>query len=124
MTQQILAIDDEEAIRIILKASLESTTSWKVLMAASGQEGLATAIAKQPDAILLDVMMPKTDGITLFHQLKDNLSTQTIPVIFITAQARAVERKALEDLGAGVILKPFEPDAIAHQIRTLLNWDA
>ncbi|MEL6491295.1 MAG: response regulator [Cyanobacteria bacterium J06621_3] len=122
MTRQILAIDDEEAIRIILKASLEFTAGWNVVTAASGKEGLAIAKAKQPDAILLDVMMPEIDGITLFHQLRDNASTQTIPIVFLTAQARAVERKKLEAMGVGVILKPFEPEAIAQQIRTLLGW--
>ncbi len=123
MTQQILAIDDEEAIRIILKASLEFTAGWQVLTAASGKEGIAIAKAEQPDAIVLDVMMPETDGITLFHQLRENPSTREIPIIFLTAQAREIERKALEDLGAGVILKPFEPDAIAQQIRMLLGWE-
>lgn len=122
MIKQILVIDDEEAIRIILKAALEFTAGWKVLTAVSGEEGLAIATDKQPDAILLDVMMPDTDGITLFHQLKNKTSTQSIPIIFLTAQARETERKALEALGSGVILKPFEPDAIAQQIRTLLGW--
>jgi len=68
------------------------------------------------------VMMPGIDGISLFHQLQAQPLTREIPAIFLTAQAREIERKALEKLGAGVILKPFEPEAIAHQIRTLLNW--
>ncbi|KPQ34741.1 MAG: Response regulators consisting of a CheY-like receiver domain and a winged-helix DNA-binding domain [Phormidesmis priestleyi Ana] len=122
MTRQILAIDDEEAIRIILKASLEFTAGWTVLTAASGQAGFAIAQTEQPDAILLDVMMPETDGITLFHQLQAEASTQKIPIIFLTAQAREVERKRLEALGCGVILKPFEPEIIAQQVRTLLDW--
>lgn len=122
MSRRILAIDDEEAIRIILKVSLEFTTEWTVLTAASGKEGLAIAKAEQPDAILLDVMMPETDGITVFHELQSKPSTQAIPIIFLTAQAREVERKELETLGAGVLIKPFEPDAIASQIKTLLDW--
>lgn len=122
MSQTVLVIDDEEAIRIILKAALEFTTQWQVLLAPSGTEGMATAQAKQPDAILLDVKMPDIDGVSLFHQLRAEASTQEIPVIFLTAQAREIERKALEALGCGVILKPFEPEAIAQQIRTLLNW--
>lgn len=124
MTRRILAIDDEEGIRIILKASLEFTAGWNVLTAVSGKEGLASAEAEQPDAILLDVMMPDTDGVTLFHQLQNNPSTQTIPVIFLTAQVRETELKSLEALGTGVILKPFEPDAIAQQIRTLIGWES
>ncbi len=121
-TRRLLVIDDEEAIRIILKASLELTVKWTVLVAASAEEGMVMAQAEQPDAILLDVMMPEIDGITLFHQLKAQAMTKHIPVIFLTAQAREVERKQLEVLGSGVILKPFEPAAIAQQIRDLLDW--
>ncbi|MBE9062114.1 response regulator [cf. Phormidesmis sp. LEGE 11477] len=120
--QRLLIVDDEAAIRIILKASLELTAKWVVLAAASGEEGMSIAQAEQPDAILLDVMMPGIDGITLFHQLKAQAATQHIPVVFLTAQAREVERKQLEALGVGVILKPFEPEQIANQIRELLDW--
>ncbi len=122
MSRTVLVIDDEEGIRVILKAALEFTAGWKVLLASSGMEGLVDAEVKQPEAILLDVKMPDIDGISLFHKLKAQDSTQTIPIIFLTAQAREVERKALEALGAGVILKPFEPEAIASQIRALLGW--
>ncbi len=122
MTRRILVIDDEEAIRIVLEASLSFTTRWAVLTASSGVEGMTMAQAEQPDAILLDVMMPGIGGIDLFHRLQAQALTRNIPVIFLTAQAREIERQALETLGAGVILKPFEPEAIAHQIKTLLNW--
>ena len=122
MSRTVLVIDDEQGIRIILKAALEFTAGWKVLLASSGAEGLATAQADQPEAILLDVMMPGIDGISLFRKIQSQVATQEIPVIFLTAQAREVERQELEELGAGVILKPFEPEAIAGQIRTLLGW--
>ncbi|MGC1307742.1 MAG: response regulator [Phormidesmis sp.] len=122
VTRRLLVIDDEEAIRIILKAVLAVTANWQVLTAASGHTGLEIAQAEQPDAILLDVNMPDLDGISLFHKLQSLPLTQDIPAIFLTAQAREAERKALEALGAGVILKPFEPVAIAQQIRTILNW--
>lgn len=122
MTRRILVIDDEEAIRIIIEASLSFTAGWAVLTAASGVEGMTMAQAEQPDAILLDVMMPGLGGIDLFHKLQAQTLTRNIPIIFLTAQAREIERKALEMLGAGVILKPFEPEAIANQMKTLLNW--
>lgn len=122
MTRKILVVDDEQAIQIILKASLEFTAGWQILLASSGPEGMKVAQAEQPEVILLDVMMPGMDGISLFHQLQAQPLTQDIPVIFLTAQAREAELKALEILGTGVILKPFEPEAIARQIRTLLSW--
>jgi CheY-like chemotaxis protein len=122
VTRQVLVIDDEEAIRLILKASLELTTQWEVLLADSGVEGMVMAQAEQPDAILLDVMMPQLDGITLFHQLKAQARTRHIPVIFLTAQAGVEERQALEELSTGVIAKPFEPKTMAAQLRSLLGW--
>lgn len=121
-TRRILVIDDEEAIQFILKASLELTTGWIVLLAPSAKVGLSMAQAEQPDAILLDVMMPELDGVALFHQLQAHACTRDIPAIFLTAQTRSSEQKVLETLGAGVILKPFEPTAIADQIKTLLAW--
>ncbi|MEL6353143.1 MAG: response regulator [Cyanobacteria bacterium J06627_28] len=124
MSRTVLVIDDEQGIRIILKAALEFTAGWKVILASSGVEGMTAAQVDRPDAILLDVRMPGINGISLFHKLQAQASTKEIPVIFLTAQAREIERQELEELGAGVILKPFEPEAIANQIRTLLNWSA
>ncbi|MGB3299619.1 MAG: response regulator [Phormidesmis sp.] len=124
MSRRILVIDDEEAIRIILKAVLEITAGWTVLVSASGIEGVTMAQAEQPDAILLDVIMPELDGIAVFHKLKAQPLTKHIPVIFLTAQARELERRKLEALASGVILKPFESETIAHQIRTMLNSSA
>ena len=122
MSRTVLVIADDQGIRVILEATLAFTTDWKVLMASSGSEGMKTAQAEQPEAILLDVMMPDIDCISVFRQLQAHDSTKAIPVIFLTAQAREVELKALEELGAGIILKPFEPERIANQIRTLLGW--
>jgi two-component system, OmpR family, alkaline phosphatase synthesis response regulator PhoP len=122
MSRRILVIDDEEAIRIIIQASLEFTARWTVFLAASATEGIKIARTERPDAILLDVMMPEMDGISLLHQLRSHPTTQDIPAIFLTAQAQETERKKLEKLSSGVISKPFEPTAIARQISSLLNW--
>lgn len=125
MTRKILIIDDEEAIRVVVKAGLAATTNWQVLLANSAVEGMTMAQAEQPDAILLDVMMPELDGITLFHKLKAQALTKGIPVIFLTAQIRVEEQRKIEVLGgAGMIIKPFEVGAIAQQIRALLSWSA
>ncbi len=123
MTQKILIIDDEEAIRVVVEAALTATTSWQTLLADSAALGMTMAQAEQPDAILLDVMMPELDGIALFHKLKAQALTKGIPVIFLTAQIRVEEQQKIEALGgAGMIIKPFEVGAIAQQIRTLLHW--
>lgn len=122
MTKRVLVVDDETAIQTIVKVSLELTAGWIVLTASSASAGLEIAKAEQPDLILLDVTMPETDGIALFHQLQAQPLTRDIPVIFLTAQTREAERKSLQQMSSGTLAKPFDPEAIAQQIKTLLNW--
>lgn len=123
MSQKVLIIDDEEAIIVVLKASLEATTDWQVITCASATEGISIAIAERPDAVLLDVSMPKVDGTQVFRALQTEASTRDIPVVFLTAKARISEQQALRSLGvAGVLTKPFSPVTIAAQIKEVLDW--
>ena len=122
--KRILVIDDAEDIREVAQVSLEVVGGWEVLTASSGREGVAKALAEQPDAILLDVMMPDQDGPTTFQQLQANSATQHIPVILLTAKALASDRRMFAELGvASVIAKPFEPLSLASQVARVLGWD-
>ncbi|MEK0182538.1 MAG: response regulator [Microcoleus anatoxicus] len=122
--KRILIIDDAEDIREVAQVSLEVVGGWEVLTASSGIEGVAKAVAQQPDAILLDVMMPDQDGPTTFLQLQANSATQHIPVILLTAKALAGDRRMFADLGVvSVIAKPFEPMFLASQVAHVLGWD-
>ncbi|GAB4199209.1 MAG: response regulator [Coleofasciculaceae cyanobacterium] len=122
-TKKVLVIDDEDGIREIIQICLEAAAGWDVLTAASGSEGLATAQAEQPDAILLDVMMPDMDGPATFRQLQANTATQHIPTILLTAKAKISEQQQFIDLGVtGVITKPFKAQDLVNQIRQILNW--
>jgi CheY-like chemotaxis protein len=85
LARRILVIDDENDVREVTQLSLEILGGWTVLTARSGKEGIDTAIAEQPEAILLDVMMPEMDGPTTLQQLQANTTTRHIPVIFLTA---------------------------------------
>jgi CheY-like chemotaxis protein len=81
------------------------------------------AASEQPDAILLDVMMPGRDGVATLKLLQESSQTQTIPVIFMTAKAQSADRRQLYALGAqGVITKPFDPMTLASQISGFLGW--
>ena len=123
-TKKVLVIDDEDGIREIIQICLEAAAGWDVLTAASGSEGLAAALAEQPDAILLDVMMPDMDGPTTFRQLQVNTKTQHIPTILLTAKAKISEQQQFIDLGVtGVITKPFKAQDLVNQIREILNWN-
>lgn len=122
--KRILIIDDAEDIREVAQVSLEVVGGWEVLTASSGIEGVAKAVAQQPDAILLDVMMPDQDGPTTFLQLQANSATQHIPVILLTAKALAGDRRMFADLGVvSVIAKPFEPMSLASQVAKVLGWE-
>jgi CheY-like chemotaxis protein len=121
--KRILVIDDEADIREIAKMSLQITKRWDVLTAASGEEGVELAEAKQPDAILLDVVMPEVDGMATLKTLKGNPATQLIPVIMLTATGNIATQQQYATLGAkAVLIKPFDPGALGNQIAEALDW--
>lgn len=121
--RHILIVDDEEDIREVVELTLQAIGGWQVLTAASGMEGLAVAKEKQPDAILLDMMMPDLDGIGTLAILRATPETQYIPVILITAKEKNVDRDKLTELGVtAIIAKPFDPMTLVEQISQKLNW--
>lgn len=121
--KRILVIDDEEDIREVAQLSLEMVAGWEVFTAASGSEGIVKAKTHQPDAILLDVMMPDMDGPATYKQMQLQTSIQHIPVILLTAKVQPNDRRRFAELGVrGVIAKPFEPMMLASQISELLSW--
>lgn len=120
--KRILIIDDDDDIREVAQVSLEMEGEWEVLSARSGGEGLVEAETEQPDAILLDVMMPDMDGPTTFRHLQANPALRHIPVILLTAKVQASDRRRFADLGVqGVLAKPFDPLLLADQIATVLG---
>jgi len=77
----------------------------------------------QPDAILLDVMMPGMDGPSTFRELRKNPATAHIPVLLLTAKVQSSDQRRFADLGVEAILfKPFDPMTLASQIATVLGW--
>lgn len=120
---RILVIDDEERIQEVVQTCLEILGGWEVLTAGSGNEGLLKAQTQQPDAILLDVSMPGMDGLAIFQRLQENPTTQSIPVILLTAKVQPADRERFAQLGvAGVITKPFDPVQLASQVAQALGW--
>ena len=120
----ILVVDDDDSIREITQLSLEMVAGWRVVAADGGAAALDLAHEHQPDAVLLDVMMPDVDGITTFRKLRDAESTKHIPVILLTAKMQVGERQLWDELDvAGVIAKPFDPMTLAAQVAQLLSWD-
>lgn len=122
-TKQILLIDDEENLVSVIQICLQKLGGWTVLTASSGAEGLRHAEAFQPDAILLDVMMPDLDGLSVLRQLRQNPLTQSIPVVLLTAKIQSAHQNEYAQLDiAGVLAKPFDPLLLANHVAQLLNW--
>ncbi len=123
MAYRVLIIDDEDDIREVAALSLESVAGWEVVVADSGLQGLARAIEHQPDAILLDVMMPGMDGPTTFLELRRNPATTKIPVLLLTAKVQSTDQRRFADLGVeGVLFKPFDPLTLHSKIAAALGW--
>jgi CheY-like chemotaxis protein len=123
--RRILVIDDEDDIREVAQASLEIMAGLDVIVACSSQEGLTKAETEQPDAILLDVMLPDMDGLTVFKYLQANPATQHIPVILLTAKVQLSDQRRFAELGVkAMIAKPFKPAKLAHQLLEVLGWNS
>jgi DNA-binding response OmpR family regulator len=121
--RRILLIDDEQCISAVVQACLVTLGGWTVIMAASGHEGLLKAKSERPDAILLDVMMPDMNGVTLLRELRKEPATKSIPVVMLTAKTQLSDRHLYSNLDiAGIITKPFEPLKLVDQINEALGW--
>ena len=122
--QTVLIVDDEDDIRDLARISLERVGGMRVLVATSGEEGVAIATSEQPDAIVLDAMMPGLDGPQTLERLKGDPATSAIPVVFLTGSLQEVERSSFIALGAiGILPKPFDPMTLAAELRRCLGWD-
>ncbi len=124
VVRRILVVDNEQYIQEVAKICLETVAGWEVLLAGSGRECLRKAEFEQPDAILLDVMMPDMDGMATFEKLQENPATQTIPVILLTAKIQSSDRRRYAQIGTvAAIAKPFDPLKLAEQVAAVLGWE-
>jgi CheY-like chemotaxis protein len=123
LMRRILIIDDEDDIREVAALALEATAGWQIFTAGSGVEGIAIATTEQPDAILMDVMMPGVDGPTTFRNMQQNPLVAHIPVLLLTAKVQGVDQRRFASLGvAAILFKPFDPLTLARQISEALGW--
>lgn len=121
--RRILIVDNEPSIQEVAQICLETVAGWEVSIASSGLEGLAAAEREQPDAILLDIMMPGMDGLDTFSRLQANPVTRSIPVILLTAKVNTTNYQDYIELGIrSTIAKPFSPLGLAQEIATTLGW--
>jgi class 3 adenylate cyclase/CheY-like chemotaxis protein len=121
---RILIVDDNVANRDILDARLQ-VHGYELLQAADGEEALHAARQHRPDLILLDVMMPKLDGIEVCRRLKGDSALPYMPIILVTAKADSKDVVAGLEAGADEYLtKPIDQIALVARVKSVLRLKA
>lgn len=121
MKKKVLVVDDEKDIVDILKYNLERENEFEVLTAKDGREALELA-ESIPDLILLDIMMPELNGFEVCKQLKNNVDTARIPVIFLTAKENEIDEILGLEIGADdYISKPISPRKVLARIKSVIR---
>ena len=119
----VLAVDDEEDIRTIIKVNLEQE-GHRVLTAEDGDRALAIVREETPDVIVLDVMMPGTDGWEVLRRLKEATDVAEIPVLMLTARSTDEDRIRGGIEGAiRYLTKPFTPRNLSEEVRRALEGE-
>lgn len=119
--EKILAVDDEEDILELVGHTL-TKAGYRVLSAATGEKALETARSQSPDAVILDLMLPGLDGLSVARILKSDDATRHIPIIMLTAKAEEPDVVIGLELGADdYITKPFSPRLLLARLRAVLR---
>lgn len=116
---QILIVDDEQSIRTLLDYNL-TQAGYKTLMAIDGEEAIVKVEEEKPDLILLDLMLPKIDGIEVCKILrKDHIN---IPIIMLTAKSEELDKVLGLEIGADdYMTKPFSPREVVARVKAVLR---
>ena len=125
MNKKIMVVDNNPDIAFIIKLGLEDLgVKYDIIDVESGEKCIEFLKNKQiPDLILLDIMLPDMNGWEIFDILKENLSWEKIPIIFISAKTDKITKNAGEFLGNEFIEKPFDILDLKMRIDKILNTD-
>ena len=117
----ILIVEDNPANQMLAEAVLQRF-GYRVDLAGSAAEALASIQRERPDLILMDIQLPGQDGLSLTRQLKADPEMKSIPVVALTADAMAGDRQLSLEAGCiGYITKPFDTRALGDQIAGFLK---
>jgi two-component system cell cycle response regulator DivK len=115
----VLYVEDNEFNRKIVRQLLAATT-YRLLEATDGEQGVATALEARPDLILMDIQLPRLSGLDATQQLRQDPRTARIPIIAVTSFALSGdEQKALEAGASAYLAKPYSPRQLLELIRKL-----
>jgi two-component system alkaline phosphatase synthesis response regulator PhoP len=119
--EHVLAVEDEEDILELVRYNLEKE-GYRVTGVVSGEEALRRARSQPPDLIVLDLMLPGMDGLTVCRELKQDAKTRDLPIIILTAKGEEADIVAGLELGADdYVTKPFSPRVLLARLRAVLR---
>lgn len=121
VAQRILVVDDDVSLRLLLDYRL-AKEGYDVVLAANGLDALEQVEAHIPDLIILDLDLPRLDGLGFLRRLRSEESTSSIPVLVLTAYGFEQNRSKSLDLGASAFMvKPFSSRALIDDLRHILQ---
>ncbi|WP_010678390.1 response regulator transcription factor [Bacillus timonensis] len=119
MNKKVLVVEDERSIITLLQYNLQQA-GYEVITAMDGEEGLEKALAERPQIIVLDLMLPKLDGIEVCKQLRQN--KVDIPILMLTARDDEFDKVLGLELGADdYMTKPFSPREVVARVKAILR---
>jgi two-component system alkaline phosphatase synthesis response regulator PhoP/two-component system response regulator VicR len=121
MAHHILAVDDDERIRRLIQLNLQRA-GYRISTAGDGVEALAMIEQERPDLVVLDITMPRMDGIETLRHLRANAATAALPVVLLSAKAQDEDILEGRRSGADYYLhKPFNPPDLLAVLREVLG---
>jgi DNA-binding response OmpR family regulator len=116
----VLVVDDDPVIVNLLKVNFEME-GYDVITAADGEEGLKRAVDETPDVVVLDVMMPRIDGLEVARRLRASEGTAALPIVMLSAKAQAADIQAGLAVADDYVTKPFDPLELLERVTALLH---
>jgi CheY-like chemotaxis protein len=124
MGKRVLVVDDDRVIQQLLEVNLELEGYEVVGTASDGREALDKIAKLRPDIVILDIMMPKMDGLAVCRHLKADPELAKIPIILLSARAQDMDIRDGLDIGANAYLtKPFDPVELLDVVGRLLKGE-
>lgn len=120
-SKSIMLVDDDELIVKLLNLNF-SHSGYQLINCIGGERAFQTALETHPDLIILDIMMPCTDGWKVLEQLKGDARTKDIPVVILTVKASPEDREKALGMGATrYVVKPFNPSDLVQLVGELVG---
>ncbi|MGM0369894.1 MAG: winged helix-turn-helix domain-containing protein [Bacillota bacterium] len=121
MATKILVVDDEENIVKLVSYNL-TQEGYEVIIANDGQDALTKAKQEKPDLMILDLMLPKVDGLDICRELRKNSNTSELPIIILSAKEEEIDKILGLELGADdYVTKPFSPRELIARVKAVLR---